>query len=466
MNLTKDSRLNLNNNDSLTDNINEMRRENRIQPLKFPSLERPDLSVEVFQNTFSPNPEVVEISLKKVGTLFIGINLASLPSVEVINQFLNLAKEDTFGKISYFAAYDLYLLFNNFPPVREYLMENEFYFFLFNHLLEPFSYIDIKDAIAIDNRIILNLSQTDILETICQIITTPDQPISILELNTRLFTLFCKYQIEKAIQFTPQLASFLVNFLYENSPLQGRVLHFFAVSIQFTADFLRAENHIAFLIQKCVDEEFSQPIYHCKKAAKLLVKASPFYPDYLLQNNIISTIHAIFSNEDDDNLILQGFELCYSIVSANIFLAKQLISEAGVGLGEDFTNFSSKGSYNEKKAFLKLGCILFQYINDLDISLFLSETLFIDCLITFIESIKEVYFVDLLKVFINLLELSEKNILHQKLAEQVMEARNDESFLAALEGFISQTENDEEYENELAEFAQRILNYQISEKKE
>lgn len=461
----------------------------------------------IYENLNSKRPEeIYNRALRCYPVLFIGNNsiLSKPPPEEIIDKLIQLAGKNKFECIRYEASLNLYVIFKYFPMTRTYLIQQEFYPYLFNHL-NNITHTYFVDVIKIDQTILEELAKIDCVkmifnsikdwENITKITIDPNEipyppldplrlkhptPHSVLASNIYVFRQFLKYNIYDATSVCGELTEFLFSILNlsdENfdSDLKLAILKFFKTSIQFSWEFLQKNNFFTEILENCVNEKIFT-LQQCSTCLKILKNSVPFCCDYLFDNGIISTIHSVFSrNADSESYDIPrslfkdpkfcAIDLCTEIAKIGPEKMLLLIAGPGYGLLEDFQFFSNSGSYPSKISFMKFLLVIIKFANIPEISNFLASVSCIQFFEEFLESNEKIFFIDIIESLLNLIILTKKDALSKDLIDQILEVFNNSIILDTINDIITSNEiviednpdKNKEFCQSLEEVAQQLL---------
>ena len=467
---------------------------------------------KLYSMLYSEKPNDIFDGLSKYSVMLIsGINKIfprPPPPNEIIDRFIELADNSLYETIAYEASNDLYLMYINFPSVREYLLQNQFYVFIFNHLNKVI-YVNFTDAIEIDQlenqeneesetTILEELARAGVIKSVFdQILNWKDvklvetipndslfqdnqnqykQPIpeSVLASNIYVFFQFMKYNIDEAINLNTDLTVFLLQInlnklIYKGDDLQLATLRYLSISLQYTWESLLKNNYFSFILQKCVNEKYFNEAQYLV-CLEILKKASFFCSDYLISEGLISTIHAVFSkfsmDDDYESACVTAIDICTEVAkkgSDNIIL---LISDPDYSLSDDIQSFSDRGSYPIKVSIMRFALELIKYANIFEISNFLASMFCIQFMADFLESNVDAIFIDLLNSLVHLIDLTKKDALSQDLSDHLFEVFQNSSILNTLNDFLTSQdfqieinpEESEDFHQSLQIISQQTLN--------
>lgn len=456
-----------------------------------------DLFPHVYKNMHSQKPEIVYKALSSYSILLLPSSQKLQPPIEIVNMFFEFAKGNRFKEISYEAANNLYVVFLNFPNIREYLLQNKFYTYLFNHLNKAIK-ISFCDAIKIEPTILIELAKNGAVELVFnsilnwesitkieeiprheiyppmdpQFIVQPTKE-NVLISNISVFKQFLKYGIENAISLNNDLTSFLFQFIYvDNSflyqhnllekEIQLAALKYLKASVKYSWEILQGNGFFAYILKNCVNEELFNVVQYCT-LLKILENATYFCCDYLIGEGLFSTIHAVFSRNDETEYPeVLGIKICTAVAKNSPDKIAQLISESGPGLPKDFIHYSNAGSYPEKKVYLNFCIELTKLANVAQVSDFLAEVSSIQFFSDFLESSFEPIFIDILKSLLYLINMSKNNAISKNLSDHLNFVIENSSLLKTIEGFMIDDElsseiNDDEFVNNLIDISQLVI---------
>lgn len=468
-----------------------------------------DLS-NIYHDLDSQKPEDIYSALWRYCSLFITNNETILtkptPPNEIIDKFIELANSNPFECIRYEAANNLYIVFIYFPTTREYLLQNAFYVYLFNHLNRAIS-MNFTEAIKIDQSILEKLASIDAVKSVFnQILNwansteievdplnlyppldpntmTKPSPQLVLVSNIYVFRQFLKFNIIDAIDCCIDLANFLLELFIESAEKNNfgdfklATLKYLATSVQYTHEYLQSSqyefihgvktNFFQFILKSCFNEDIFS-LSQCSACLEILKNAIPYCCDYLISEGLISTIHTIFSKKDDfeSNVPISLFkdpkfcaiDLCTEIAKNNPDKIHLLISEPGYGLSEDFKHYSNSGSYPAKISFIKLALELIKSANNFEISDFLASISCINFFAEFLESNVEEFFIDILQSLLHLIILFKSNAISTSLGENLLDVFQNSTILGTINDFT--TSNDlitEMSPDQIEEFHQNLV---------